>query len=486
MLYLDEKKNRRILAKGVKLKMKNADRLEIKKRFKKDCTISRIAGCYVDCNKEKILKFNENFLNMPEEEFYKYLEIAKKSFSGAIGNNILELPFMKEQTENGKKQQFLRGLRESKLQNEELLELLYDMIIEKLQYTGNYIILVYHDSYDVMIKTSDNIKIDESEEVFEYILVSICPVDLTKAGLGYRADLNKIGARIRDWVLGAPDLAFMFPAFDDRSANIHCVDYYVKDPKAPHAEFIRDVLGCEQKRTAVQHRDVLKQVVKQTYGSDLKKADDILMGIQESINDMMEAREQEEGKLAAPIELDDNVINEILEDANVREEKAVQFKRVLKEEFADDIPHVDDLLDAKAVKANAPIKREKELLREVHELKGKLETSREKFRELGIPFDENAVSIDNFDKFEGAVNAADNLPDNTAEPDKQEAGMKLESIPDSNIYFSDEDVEAEYMDVLVHVGIDRADNVKTCMINNKRCLVIPLEDSDEMGIVVKE
>lgn len=448
--------------------MKNSDRLEIKKRFKKDSSISRIAGCYVDCNKEKILKFNENFLNMPEEEFFKYLEIAKKSFSGTIGNNLLELPFMKDE-EQGGKQQYFRGLRESKLQNEELLDVLYDMIIEKYQYTGNFIILVYHDSYDVMTKTTDNIKLDESEEVFEYILVSICPVDLTKAGLGYRADQNRIGARVRDWVLGAPDLAFMFPAFDDRSANIHFVDYYIKEPKAPHGEFIRDVLGCEQKRTAIQHRDVLKSVIKQAYGTDQKKAEDVMMEIQESISSMVEAKEQEEGKLAAPIEFNDNVLSEILEDAKVKEEKAQEIKRVCREEFADDKPTVEDLLDARAVKANAPIIREKELRKEVYDLQEKLKVSNGKLAEAGIHVDEGELA--------GSASSASGADENVS--------PAMEEIPTDNILFEEEEPETDNLDVMVRVAADKADLIKTCVINNQKCIMIPIDENEEMGILVR-
>ncbi len=85
------------------------------------------------------------------------------------------------------------------------------MIIDSYDYVGNYLILVFHDAYDVMTKTSDNNKLDESEEVYEYLLCAICPVTLTKPGLGYREDENRIGPRIRDWVVGVPDTGFVFP-----------------------------------------------------------------------------------------------------------------------------------------------------------------------------------------------------------------------------------------------------------------------------------
>ena len=71
--------------------MNKKDILEIKRRFKKEaCTFTRMCGCYVDADHNKITKIGETFLNLEDEEFYKYLEIAKKVLSGTIGNNLLE------------------------------------------------------------------------------------------------------------------------------------------------------------------------------------------------------------------------------------------------------------------------------------------------------------------------------------------------------------------------------------------------------------
>ena len=169
--------------------MNRKDILELKRRMKKEeCTFTKIRGCYVDSKKNIILHINETFLNLVDEEFFKYLEIAKKTLSGTIGNNLLELEFPPEEEQPGGKQNFLLGLRDSKLKDDGLLERLYELIIDNYDYDGNYLILVYHDAYDVIVKTNDNNKLDESEEVYDYIICSICPVELTKAGLGYRAD----------------------------------------------------------------------------------------------------------------------------------------------------------------------------------------------------------------------------------------------------------------------------------------------------------
>ena len=107
------------------------DILELKRRFKKDaCTFTRLCGCYVDADRNKVTTFGETFLNLEDEEFYKYLEIAKKVMSGTIGNNILELEFPTAEEAPGGRQQFLMGLRESALKNEDLMDTFYDLVIE--------------------------------------------------------------------------------------------------------------------------------------------------------------------------------------------------------------------------------------------------------------------------------------------------------------------------------------------------------------------
>ena len=183
--------------------MNKKEVLELKRRFKKDeCTFTRMCGCYVDADHNKIVNIGETFLNLEEEESNKYLEIAKKVLSGTLGNNLLELEFPLAEEAAGGRQQFLMGLRDSKLKNEELMDAFYDLVIDSYDFVGNYLILIFHDAYDVMTRTSDNNNLDESEEVYEYLLCAICPVALSKPGLGYREDENRIGSRIRDWVVG--------------------------------------------------------------------------------------------------------------------------------------------------------------------------------------------------------------------------------------------------------------------------------------------
>ena len=353
--------------------MNKKDVMELKKRFKKEsCSIDRLAGCYVDANKNKAIKFNESFLNMDDEEFYKYLEIAKKTLTGTLGNNILELDFPLEEEATGGKQHFLYALRNDGLSSDDLLDRLYDLIIDSYNYVGNYLILVFHDTYDIITKTSDNMKLDESEEVYEYLLVSICPVVLSKAGLGVREDENRIGARIRDWIVGVPDLGFLFPAFDNRSADIHKVDYFIRDAKDSHSEVISDVLGCAPRMTATEQRSTFSAIVKRAFANDTENGEEALINIQESFNARINTGEELTESEINSIILTPETMDEILVENNIEGEKARVIKEVTLDEFMEELPPVSNLIDNKALAANEKEREKKELVKEVVALKNKV------------------------------------------------------------------------------------------------------------------
>ena len=343
---------------------------ELKRRFtKENCTFTRLCGCYVDAGKNKVVDLSETFLNLEDEEFYKYLEIAKKTLSGTIGNNLLELNFPLDEEAAGGRQQFLLGLRESKLKNPELLDRFYDMVIESYDYAGNYLILLFHDAYDVMTKTTDNNALDESEEVFEYLLCAICPVQLSKPGLGYREDENRIGPRIRDWVVSVPDSGFLFPAFTDRSTDIHSLMFYTKDTKAPHAEFMELGLGCGARRTATEQKMTFHSIVKQAYGDDVEKSGEVLMEIQQNLNDLVEEKAELEED---PVILTPELLTNVMEESGVTPEKAEKIGKTCAEEFAEEAPLAENVVDSKALAANEQIQKEKELVAQVEVLQQQL------------------------------------------------------------------------------------------------------------------
>ncbi len=357
--------------------MNKKDVFEIKSRLKKTgCTFTKMCGCYVNANKEILVNFNETFLNLKDEEFYKYLDVAKKTLSGTMGNNLIELDFPLEEEKAGGKQQFLMGLRESKLKNVGLLETFYQLIIDTYEYAGNYLILAFHDAYDVMTKTTDNSKLDESEEVYEYLLFAICPVTLTKPGLGYLETENRIGPRNRDWVVGAPENGFIFPAFTDRSADIHSVMFYTKNPKEPHKELMELALGCPAKSTATEQKNTFHTIIKNAI-DDTEKSSKVILDIQESLSQMAEEQASSSDSSKEPVILTNKSVQEILQDSGLSEEITTKIETAYVENFSDEPPVLDHLIDKKVLAENEKRKVEKALVQQVQKLKEKLEETTE-------------------------------------------------------------------------------------------------------------
>lgn len=413
--------------------MNKKDILEIKRRLSKNgCTFTRVCGCYVDADHNKVTKISETFLNLDDEEFYKYLDIAKKVFSGTIGNNILELEFPLAEEAAGGRQQFLMGLRESKLKNDDLLDAFYDQVIENYDYVGNYLILVFHDVYDVITKTTDNDNLDESEEVYEYLLCAICPVNLTKPGLGYLADDNRIGPRVRDWVVGVPDTGFVFPAFTDRSSDIHSVMFYTRDTKTPHAEFMESGLGCNTRLTATEKKLTFQDIIRDVIGEDDDESKALYMDIHENIYDRIDIPVEEDVE-PVPVIMTPSTIEEVLTESGLDEERTAVIKKNYEKAFSEeDLPTADYLADPKVVEANARRKDRLELIGQVENLKQQLEATR------SIPVTESDEEDD---------------------------------VPVVKTY-----------DVILRVKPEKATQIHSQIINGQKCLVIPMEEDEHAAI----
>ncbi|MBB2182455.1 DUF4317 domain-containing protein [Lachnospiraceae bacterium MD1] len=305
--------------------MINSEIIEIRKQFKhENCAITKVSGCYVDGEKVIKTKFTESFLCLPEEETFKYFEIFKKTLSGTIGKNLINMDFPTETEFNGGTQEFLLKLRDSELKDETLLDEFYDKVIQMYDYTGNYLILLLYAAYDVPGKTGDRIMMDDaSEEVYRYILCSICPVNLSKPGLSYHEDTNQIQKRIQDWVVGMPNNGFLFPAFNDRSTDIHSILYYSKDSEELHDDFINQLLGCEVPLSAGGQKETFQTLIKETLGDECEY--EIVKNIHEKLNEIIV--EHKEKEIPEPLVLDKTEVKSIFAESGVEEDKLEEFDK---------------------------------------------------------------------------------------------------------------------------------------------------------------
>lgn len=307
--------------------MNKKEILEIRKQFTPvNCTITRICGCYVDHEKEKKMESREAFLSLPEEEAFKYFDIFRKTLSGTLGKNMLNLEFPLDAEMPGGAQEFLLKLRDSKLQDDVLLEEFYDRVIATYDYAENYYIILIHAMYDIPGKSLDDIEMfDASDEVYEYLLMSICPVSLSKAGLCYNAEDNRIVDQIRSWIVNMPDKGFLFPAFNDRGTDLHGMLYYTKKSSELQPEMIELLLGAKMPMSADTQKETFRQLIEVTLGEDVDY--ETVRNIHETLNDLITEHKDD----PEPLALDAAEIKKVFEQSGVEAEKMENFDRKFEE-----------------------------------------------------------------------------------------------------------------------------------------------------------
>ena len=303
--------------------MTKKDISEIKSQYTlEDCGILRLCGCYVDGERNKITQFNENFLNLPEEEKHKYFDIFKKTLSGTPGKNLVDMKFNVDAYADEGARTFLMNLRDSGLKDDRLLNEFYDRIINNYSYVGNYLILLINQVYDIPAVTTDNIEMDDaSDEVYSYILCSICHVNLSKPGLGYDEEDNNFHDKKQNHMVDVPDVGFLFPAFNKRSADEDMTLFYTKDVSEFEDGLIDCLLDCAVPLPAKQQKETFTSLVNEALGEEADL--EIVKNIHENLEQIIEEKKQES---QAPVMLDKTEMKDLLEKSGVKEEKLENFE----------------------------------------------------------------------------------------------------------------------------------------------------------------
>lgn len=161
--------------------------------------------------------FNTHFLKLSASDQAKNLEIAKAIPFSETNIKLKEYEFTAEDRKPGGIWQLLNGIKACGLKNDALLDIFYEIIGEKYHSDKPYAVYLFYGSYDVPAKASDKSELWESEEVYQFIVCTICPVS-------------------GDYEAGEPEYGFLFPAFKDRSKDEYRANVFNADEKCPHTE----------------------------------------------------------------------------------------------------------------------------------------------------------------------------------------------------------------------------------------------------------
>lgn len=319
------------------------DILELKRRMTLSNTnIVRMAGVYISNEKEHLVKLNDRFLNLPEEEIHKYLEIAKEVLNKKVEDKMLGLAI----SEDARQQKYaLAEALESKLNPEKAdkLEDLYSRIIENKAITGNYLILLFYDVYDVPKVAADGQELEDSEEVYEYILGAICPVQLTGPGIEYDEQSRTFRNRERDWVVQKPTDGFVWPAFENRTAERDRILYFTRDSKKPDHKLMEEAFGTIPTLTATEERIKFEDMIFEATES-IKISEKIECELAEKIYIMLSEPEME-NKVLKPSE-----VKSLITESGEAELYADRIADMYESGFKPVYPKAAHLLNEKALK----------------------------------------------------------------------------------------------------------------------------------------
>lgn len=308
---------------------------EIRRRLTPERTnITHIYGCYVNGEKQVISTSELSLAVMEKNDIEKYMDLLKKSLSGRIGRNLSDIEFTSQQVIDGEEHKLLMDLRECKLEDAALREQLCRKIIDvlTLEDQSNYLILLAYDVYDVPYKGKDNIKqSDHSEEIFRYILCGICPVKSRKAELGYDTGENAFHLGEAIPVVGSPELGFMFPAFDDRRANIYNALFYSKNTSFMRKEVVESLFHTNVPMAPGEQKNAFSDAFTQSLEKECRF--DVVQSVHQQICERIELHKQT--KDPDPLELSAGEVAGILRESGVEEDRIEKFRTKCEEQFGD-------------------------------------------------------------------------------------------------------------------------------------------------------
>ena len=315
--------------------MNQKETSELKRRFKLGKNaISHIRGCYVNSQKEIVSYLNEPLDRMPEEEAEKYLALLKKALSGTLGRNLIDIVFSTQQVADSDEHRRLMALRDSKLKDGEVRQEFYQTVIDSLDMgESNYLILLTHDSYDVPHRGKDGEdRADEGDTVFSYIVCCVCPVKDGKLELGYCPGENEFHNCAPSQIVSPPELGFLFPAFDDRAANIYNALAYARKPDELHQEFLDAIFHTEPPMSAWEQREAFQTALRE--GLEGACGLEVVQAVHERLTAKIE--EHREAKDPEPLAVTAKEVAAILRDCGAEEQQITVFCGKCGELFGED------------------------------------------------------------------------------------------------------------------------------------------------------
>ncbi len=326
---------------------------EIRRHLRRDrSNMTAIYGCYVNAQKEIISEFSQSLGIMPENESEKYFALLKRTLSGTLGKNLIDISFKTSQVAGSPEHQLLMDLRQTRLKDDELRRSFYQKIIDSVSFEDNYLILLGCDSYDVPFKSKDDsTQADQSEEVYTYLVCAICPVKQTKPNLHYVAEEKLFHDGAMAQMVSAPQLGFLFPAFDNRATNIYNALFYSRDIKDGHDTFIETIFNTAVPKPAAEQKQSFEALLSASLD------DECGMEVVQEVHNQLRQRIEmhKESKVPEPLMISKEDVKQVLKDCGVSEAHMAKFSVDYDEAFGFEAElHPRNIIDDKHFEIKTP------------------------------------------------------------------------------------------------------------------------------------
>ena len=311
-----------------RITMNEKELREIKRRFRPDrSNISKIVGCFVNTNGQILSRFNQSVMLSESDEGEELLSVMKKTLSGSLGTNLIDIEFSTADVTNRDEHKLLMTLRDTRLSDTDALERFYQSVTESVHLSSNYVIMLACDVYDVSSGKDD--EAGGSYTTFTYIVCSICPLKDADSGLFFRESDSLFHSVNANAILTRPLLGFMFPTFDDRMANIYHTLLYTKDISNTYPEFTERVFGKDAPMPPKVQKSTFDYCLTSALGEECSF--DTVKSVHTQIGEMMEVHKLTNSD--EPFVITKSIVKDVLEKCGVGEEKVVKTTDRIDENF---------------------------------------------------------------------------------------------------------------------------------------------------------
>lgn len=332
--------------------MNQKELAELRRRFRAEKSdYVRIRGCYVNEQREIVSEFHQNIGMLSLMESADVLAILRKTLSGTIGKHLIDIAFSNEQVMQGDEHRLLMALRKSGLDDNAAVSAFYQRAIESLTLEGSYLILLAYDKYDVPVYLKDGEKTEDSSEEFSYIVCSICPIKVNKPALSYTPSESRFKNLPADNIVAAPELGFLFPAFDNRTANIYNAVYYSRNTAENHKPFADAIFRSELPMPAAAQKETFDAILAEAVSEDCSY--EVVQAVHEQLSELIEAQNADKSAPAPVISRE--TVASVLTACGVSEAHVDAFGRQFDATFGADAElSPQNIVDVKQFQVRTP------------------------------------------------------------------------------------------------------------------------------------